>query len=332
MPGNEVGEGVHNFTQESLSPSQFHSQLVDRSWPVLGNNQRAGDQRYIGLPSSNSKNYNRQQSERRYSSHSSGVPHGLNFKQSTFSSELTRSQSQSQHPNLNGYMHEHQILQTRKNEANFLGMVTESDCHNMTSRGLSDNAIQQENVPENYTTSVQLESSESPVSFDFFGSHRQLIGQQTGMLQPLSGQQSGFGDMQLLQQQVMLRKMQEVQRQQQIQQLEARQLNSQTHFTPIAKQASGSHSPALINNTTNSPITEMLNYPWTNDSATGNTSWLQRATPVVQGSSNGFKFSPEQSQALSLMNLVPQQVDQSLYGVPVSNTRAMCIKILFRAR
>ena len=33
-------------------------------------------------------------------------------------------------------------------------------------------------------------------------------------------------------------------------------------------------------------------------------------------------LSPEQGQALRLMGSVPQQVDQSLYGVPVSSTRS----------
>ncbi|KAA8541020.1 hypothetical protein F0562_024842 [Nyssa sinensis] len=48
---------------------------------------------------------------------------------------------------------------------------------------------------------------------------------------------------------------------------------------------------------------------------------MQRASPGMQGSSNGFMFSPEQGQSTRLMGLVPQQVDQSLYGVPISSTR-----------
>ncbi|CAL5362364.1 unnamed protein product [Camellia sinensis] len=311
MPGNEVGDRVHNFfAQDNLSQGQDHSQVVDGSWSVLSNNLWAGSQRHIGLPSSNSKNYNLEQ-----------VPHGLNFTQSTLRPELAKSHSQSQQPNLNGYIHGHQILQTRQNEENFLGVDTESVCHNITSRGLSIYESQQGNGPGNHTSSVRSESSESPVSFDFFGSQQQMSGQQTGILQSLPRQQPGFNDMQLLQQQVMLRKMQELQRQQQMQQLEARQQNSLNQIPSITKQASGNHSPAVINSTPISPMAEVSKNPWANEPTAGNTNWLQRATPAIEGSSNGFRFSPEQDQTLSLMGLVPQQVDQSLYGVPISNTR-----------
>ena len=99
----------------------------------------------------------------RHNSHSFPVPDGLNLTQSTLRPEL-----QSQQPNLNGYMHGHQILQTRQNEANFLGVDTETDHHNMISRGLSTYESQHMNVTEAHTSSVRLESSESPVSFDFF--------------------------------------------------------------------------------------------------------------------------------------------------------------------
>ncbi|THG09141.1 hypothetical protein TEA_006380 [Camellia sinensis var. sinensis] len=324
MPGNEVGDRLHNFfAQDNLPQGQHHSQVVDGSWPVPSNNPWAGSQRNIGLPSSNSKNYNLQQSdiERGHSSHSFSVQDGLNLTRSTLRPEFAKTQFQSQQPNLNGYMHGHQILQTRQNEANFLGVDTETDHHNMRSGGLSTYESQQMNVTENHNSSVRSESSESPVSFDFFGSQQQMSGQQTGMLHSLSRQQSGFSDIQLLQNQVMLRKMQELQRQQQIQQLEAvRQPNSVNQIPFITKQASGGHSPAIINGTPISPITEASNYPWVTEPTAGNTNWLQR-TPAIQGSSNGFRFSPEQGQALSLMGVVPQQVDQTLYGAPFSNTR-----------
>ncbi|XP_057488605.1 uncharacterized protein LOC130774547 isoform X1 [Actinidia eriantha] len=325
MTDNEVGDRVHNFfSQDNLSQGQHHSQVVDGSWQVLGNNLWAGSQGHVGLPSSNPKNYNLQQSaeiERGHSSHSLPVSHGLNLTQSVLRPGFANRQSQSQQPNLNGYMHGRQILRTRQNETNFLGVDTESDCHNMTSRGLPTYKSQQGNGPGNYTTSIRLDSSESPVSFDFFGGQQQVSGQQTGMLQSLPRQQSEFSEMQL-QQQVMLRKMQELQRQQQIQQLEARQQSSINQITTITRQASGSHSPAQINGTPISTITEASNYSWASEPTAGNTNWLQRATPAIQGSSNGFGFSPDHGQALNLMNLVPQQVDQSLYGIPISNTRS----------
>ncbi|XAR65525.1 hypothetical protein NMG60_11009674 [Bertholletia excelsa] len=321
MPGNEVGDRVHNFFAQDLSQSQHNSQGVEGSWPVVENNPWAASQRHIGLPNPNLKNYNIQQSdiERGHSNHSFPVPHGLNFSQS--GPESGKHPFQSQQQNLNGYMHGRQILQTRQNEAKFLGVDTESDHCNMISRGLSTYESQQANGPENHhLTSVRSDSSESPVSFDFFGSQTQISGQQTGMLQSLQRQQSGFGDMQLLQQQAMFRKMQELQRQQQIQQLEARQQNSMTQIPSLIKQTSDSHSPGLINGTPIFP-TDASNYPWASEPTAGNSNWMQRVTPAIQGCSNGFKISADQGQALSLPGLI-QQVDQSLCGVPISTARS----------
>ncbi|RVW58463.1 hypothetical protein CK203_105363 [Vitis vinifera] len=116
-------------------------------------------------------------------------------------------------------------------------------------------------------------------------------GQQSGMLQSLARQQSGFNDMQILQQQVMLKQMQELQRQQQIQQQETRQHNSINQIPSFSNQAPGNHSPAMING---APIHDASNYSWHPEFMSGNTNWIQR------GASPG---------------------DQSLYGVPVSNTR-----------
>lgn len=64
MPGNEVGDRVHNFFgQENLSQGQYHSQAVDGNWPGLSNNLWAGSQRSTGVPFiSNLKNFNQQQS------------------------------------------------------------------------------------------------------------------------------------------------------------------------------------------------------------------------------------------------------------------------------
>lgn len=63
MPGNEVGDRVHNFFgQDNLSQGQHHSQAVDGNWPGLNNNLWVGNQRQIGtLPTSNPKNYSVQQ-------------------------------------------------------------------------------------------------------------------------------------------------------------------------------------------------------------------------------------------------------------------------------
>lgn len=63
MPGNEVGDRVHNFFgQENLSQGQHQSQAIDGNWPGLSNNLWVGGQRQIGGPFISSlKNYNVQQ-------------------------------------------------------------------------------------------------------------------------------------------------------------------------------------------------------------------------------------------------------------------------------
>ena len=260
-------------------------------------------------------------SERGDGSQSSRVPHSFSLAQSNLRPEFGRNLSQNQQTTLNGHVHGQQFFQTRQNEANFLGVDTESDRNNLTSRGISIPASQRGNGPELSRKKLsRLEGTESPVNFDIFGGQQQMSGQQRGMLQSLPRQQSGINDMQLLQQQVMLTQMQEFQRQQQLQQLEARQQCSMNQVSPVPKQTAPNHSAALINGI---PINEASNYPWPPELVAGNTNWLQRgASPVMQGSSSGLVLSPEQGQALCLMGLVPQQVDQSLCGVPISSARS----------
>ncbi|KAK9926098.1 hypothetical protein M0R45_023350 [Rubus argutus] len=321
MPGNEVGDRVHNFFgQENLSQGQHHPQAVDGNWPGLSNNLWVGNQRQVGSPVNSSlKNYNVQQvadSERGHGSQSLHVPHGLNFMQSNLRPEFGRVQSQSQQPTVNGYMHGHQMFQTRQNEANFLGVDTESDKQNLTSRGLSTPESRGSGPEHNKKNSARLETSESPVGFDFFGGQQQISGQHLSMMQSLPRQQSHISDMQL-QRQAMFTQMQEFQRQQQFQQLERQQVFA-NQVSSIAKQAAGNHAPALINGVT---INEASNNQWPPNVVAGNTNWLQRgASPVMQGASSGHVLSHEQAQALRLMGFVPQQADQSLYGVPISSS------------
>lgn len=65
MPGNEVGERIHNFFgQDNLNQGQHQSQVVDGTWSGLNNNLWVGSQRQIGVPliSSNLKSYSVQPS------------------------------------------------------------------------------------------------------------------------------------------------------------------------------------------------------------------------------------------------------------------------------
>lgn len=320
MPGNEVGDRVHNFFgQENLSQGQHQSQAIDGNWPGLSNNLWVGGQRQIGGPFISSlKNYNVQQPEpeRGHGSPSLHVPHGLNFTQSNLKPEFGRVQAQNQQPALNGYVHGNQVFQARQNEANFLGVDTETNRHNLVARGVS--LSQQGNGPEqNNKNSMRLEASESPVSFDFFGGQQHMSSQHLNMLQSMPRQQMGNSDMQLLQRHMMRAQLQEFHRQQQLQQLEPRQHNFTNQVSSMVKQAAGNHSPSLINGV---PINDASNNLWQPELVTGNANWLQRgASPVIQGSSSGQVFSPEQGQGLRLMDVVPQQADQSLYGVPISS-------------
>ncbi|KAM7267419.1 hypothetical protein ACFE04_009585 [Oxalis oulophora] len=317
MPGNEVGDRIHNFFgQENLSQGQHHSQLADGSWPGLSNNLWVGNERQIDADhTSNLKNYNIHQQadpERGFVGQASGLPHGLSISQSPFRPEFSRNQSHNQQSNLNGYMQGHQAFQTRHNEANFLGMDTASNQHNFTS--------QLGNSPELKQDSARLESNESPVNYDFFGGQQQISGQHPSML---------------MQQQLMLKQMQELQRQQQVerssfqqqverspfQQQEIRQLNSMgPQLSSVPKQST---SNQLINGV---PLHDTSGYSWQPDVMAGNMNWLQRgggASPLIQGSPSGSMLSPEQFQTMRLIGMIPQQVDQSLFGVPVSNSKGI---------
>ncbi|GLU12471.1 hypothetical protein SLE2022_291490 [Rubroshorea leprosula] len=321
MPGNEVGDRIHNFLgQEGVSQGQHHSQVTDRAWPSLNNNLWVGNQRQIGGPLlSNLKNYNLQQlaeSEREHGGQSLRLQHGLNFMQSSLRSEIAGGSSQNQSPIVNGYLQGHQTFQSRQSETNFLGVDT-------TSRSLSILESQMGNGPELHEkNSTSLESTESPVNYDFFGSQQQIGAQQLGMLQPLPRQQSGINDMHLLQQHVMLKQMQELHRQQlqkpRFQQHEASHLNPINQISSIAKQGSGNLSQVSVNGVLTHDVSSCS---WQPELVMGSENWLQNgASTVMQGSSSGFMFSTEQGQA-HLMGLIPQQVDQSLYGVPITGTR-----------
>ncbi|XP_060172589.1 uncharacterized protein LOC132603509 [Lycium barbarum] len=300
MPGNDVADRVHNFfAQDSLSQEQHHSSVVDGNWPAHSNNLWVGSQRQIGVLTSNTKNYNLQNSDsgKGPSSYPFANQHALNYMQSTPRPEFGKGQSQNQQTNVNGYMYGNQFYQTRPDETKFLATDTGYDLRSLASGGLSPYASHQGMGPEQQTrVPVRSEPSDSPASFDLFG-----------------GQQMNRQQCDMQQVQLML-KMQELQRHQ-IEQLDTRQQNTLNQVPTLSKVASGSHPPALVHDTTNSGA---LNYPWSSD--LGNTNWLQRGSPIIQGCSNGLNPT-NIGQAQQLMGLIPLSADQSLYGVPVSGSR-----------
>jgi len=242
--------------------------------------------------------------------------HGLNPAQSNLRPDIGRNQTPNQQTAVNGYMQGHQVFQTRQNEANILGVDTGADLHGI-SRGITGLESQQGAGLDHYKKNLtRTDGTESPVNYDFFGGQQQISSRQSGMPQSFPRQQPGINDMQLLQQQAMLNQMQELQRQQQFHQLEARQHSSMTPASSISKQTVANHSPSLINGI---PINEASNLMWQPEVMATNANWLQRgASSVMPGPPNGFVISPEQ---LRLMGLVPNQGDQSLYGLPISGSR-----------
>ncbi|MBA0593043.1 hypothetical protein Gorai_010002, partial [Gossypium raimondii] len=313
MPGNEVGDSIHNFLgQESLSLGQHHSQLIDSTWPGLSNNLWVESQRQVGPLVSSVKNLSVHQLaefDRGHTGQTSSLQHGLNFTQSGMRSEIARNHSQNQSSIATGYMQVHQGFQARQNNTNFLGVDTASRC-----LPVLDSLI--ESGPDLHEkNSLRLESTASPVNYDFLGGQPHVNGQHPGMIQPLPRQQSGMTGTQLLQQHSILKQMQEFQRQQfpNPQQLqEARQLSSMNQVSSFVKQGSGSLSPATINGV---PVHDASNYSLQPELMTSNANWLQHdAFSALQGSSGGFMFSPVQSQ-VRLMGLDPQQDNQSFNGV-----------------
>ncbi|KAK9080407.1 hypothetical protein SSX86_000165 [Deinandra increscens subsp. villosa] len=302
MPGNGVGDKVHNFfAQENLSQG-LRSQ--DENWPI-NDNLWVGNQKQFGASDSSPRNYNSQQSESERGLGGQHVPdpHIFNSTQTNARSEFARNLSQSQHeqPSSNGYMYGRHNLQTRPDEANFMGVNTEYGQNNVNQRGFPFYGAQQEPAPEQPPKNpFRPESSEAHGSFDLFGGQHQTNSQYPGSLQPpFQHQQSGFGDIQQLQQQLMLRKMQELQRQQ-------GSLNQASQFA--RQQASGSRSHGLVNGT---PSSDSSGYGWT-EPAAANPNWLHNASPSMH---------PEQGQPQRSMGFVQQQVEPSLYGVPVSSSR-----------
>ncbi|GMJ05799.1 hypothetical protein like AT5G07940 [Hibiscus trionum] len=319
MPGNEIGDSIHNFLgQESLSLGQHHSVLVDSTWPGLSNNLRVGSQRQVGQPVSNVKNFSGNQLaelDRGHSGQTSSLQHGLNFTQSGMRPEMARNQFQNHSSIANGYMQGHQASQARQNETNFLGVTA--------SRGLSVLDSHMKSGPDLHEKKLfRSESTECPINYNFLGGQQQFNGQHPGMIQPLPRQQSGTMDMQLLQQQSILKQMQEFQRHQlpnpQFQLPEARQLSSVNQVSSFVKQGSDNLSPAPINGV---PVHDASNYSWQPELMIPNANWLQHdAFSAMPGSSGGFMFSPEQGQ-VRLMGLVPPQDNQSFNGVFNSGAR-----------
>ncbi|CAN1839849.1 hypothetical protein LINPERHAP1_LOCUS35889 [Linum perenne] len=330
MPDNEVGSRIHNFFgQEISSQVQQHSQIGDAPWPGISMNPWGGSRGQITTPfNSDLKSRSLQQSvadyEGGYDSQPSTGQHDMRFRQSAQITEHGRSQSQGQQPAINGYFQGHQGSQMRQDEMNYLGVDTESDLRNLTAKGFSMFDSHQGNGSEhNARNLARIQTSESPVNFNFFGGQHQMSAHHREVMQSLPRQPVGFGDI-FLQQQLIHKQMQEFQRQRQLQMLQlqqqdSRHLNSLNQGSSLGKQTPGSQSQSLINGI---PVQDASGFGLQPEIMAANTNWQQQnMSQDMRGSSSGLQFHTEQNQALQLMGMVPQQADQSLYGVPISGTR-----------
>ncbi|KAM1666061.1 hypothetical protein ACFX1X_045737 [Malus domestica] len=301
MPGNEIEGRIHNFYEQDNYSRQ--SQVADNNWPVDIYNQWHGKQRETS---------NVQQLDFGRGRGGESLSFDKTYKQLAQKPELSHIQTRNQHLETNGFMLGWQDLQ----ESQFFDDSSVFVPLALTSRGLSILQSEQENAscdsPTLTTNSERSEITEASSEFNFVGRQPQLVrGQQQGIPQIHSMQQSGYNDMQMLQQHLMFKKLQELQRQQQLQQFgDARQHNAVNQLPAINKQTSGVQFSPLINGTAVNDTPQMF------------MNWVQRGGSLGgQNVSNRVIFSQEQGQTLSSMGLAPQQFDASLYGTPVASGR-----------
>nr|XP_019710739.1 uncharacterized protein LOC105058069 isoform X2 [Elaeis guineensis] len=341
MPGNEFTEEVHDFVKEDNTSQHHRSEIGNGSWSNFDSNSWAGIHSQSGIPLNvNSRNSTAQSidSERANIRLSSQLSLGVNITQTNPIPDFGNSQPRKQQLDLKGFMHGSHI-QTRPNQAEFIGDNSFSDRNNTACRGLATFSAQQGNAPQHSSglirNSETPEIAQAPVNFDY--SQQQLIRSRVlGTLQSHLKQQPGFNNMQLWQQQLMYKQIQELQRQQQLQQLDQgeRQQNPLSQLSAAVKPAATNQFSALVNQM---PVNDASNYTWSNnfvggESKTpsnsqmfvaGNLNWTQPSgSPAVQNLTNGRMFPNDQGQAMQAMGFVPQKLDQSLYGMPVSSSRA----------
>ncbi|WOK99343.1 hypothetical protein Cni_G08055 [Canna indica] len=139
--------------------------------------------------------------------------------------------------------------------------------------------------------------------------------------------------MQLWQQHLMFKQLQEIQRQQQLQQLDqgARQLNGPSQLSAVTKPATGIHSPAPMNDV---PMNNVYNYSRPNNFVgtpnlltnsqmftAGNMNWLpSNCSPSMHNLANGVLIPNDQNEAMRSMGFLSQQINQTFHGIPVSDT------------
>ncbi|XP_022741851.1 uncharacterized protein LOC111293361 [Durio zibethinus] len=317
MPGNEVEDGIHSlFELDNSLQGQHLPQATDGSWLVLNYNQLVGKLRQIGAPQHFSlKSYSLQQLDS-VGGHG-GEALNQNSRQLSPTLEYSQLLSSNHQQNTNGFFLECQGFGMQHNQQGFLGENTGYDQHNLISRGSSIFKSHKENEscesPTLTTNSERSEITEASTDLNFVKGQKQLLHiPQLGFQQPLPMQQSGYNDMQLLQQHIMIKQLQDLQRQQQLQQFgDMRQQNTLNQLSAIAKQSAAGQFASLINGTPVHEASQMF------------MNIVQQGTSsTTTGVSNRVVFPQDQGQAFCSMGLSSQQPGASLYGTPVASARS----------
>ncbi|XP_076954010.1 uncharacterized protein LOC143628259 [Bidens hawaiensis] len=322
MPGNGVGDRVHNFfAQENLRSQDENWSLDDNLW--------VGNQKQFGVSDSSPRNYNPQQSEIE-----SG--HGGQRVQDQYAFNITQTNASS-----NGYMYGRQNFQTRPDEANFMGVNTEYDQNNVNQRGFPLHGSQQEpGLEQPQKNPFRSESSEAHGSFDLFGGQHQTNGQYPGLLQQPLQQQSGFSDPQHLhqQQQLMLRRMQELQKQQEFQKQQnavtqasqfARQQNALNQASYFARQNEIQKQQNALNQASQFARKQEIQRQQNSLNQASQFARQQASGSLSHGLANGTRTSDSSGYGWTepaganpnWLHRAEQQVEPSLHGVPVSSSR-----------
>ncbi|KAK8964278.1 hypothetical protein KSP40_PGU019584 [Platanthera guangdongensis] len=314
MSGNEI-TGIHNFFEEN---SSHQSQVVDSGCVVSNNNSWIGTHGLNRVTTS--------------SDHTDTF--GIGLSQFSLKQHFDTIQTKNQQLNLNELMHASSNLQGRSAQAKFQReSAIPNNNHSLMQRGLPNFGSQEGNSPgygSGFPGSLEKpESAVSPVNFDFLRGHQQLSSQHPGLSQTQHRQQQGSNEMQWKQHLIAMQ-MQEIQRQQQLQQLQlgARQHNSFNQIYGATGQGGGNEFPAMLSgmpiaNVSNYMPVDLMGFQSKSPSSShmlspGNMNWAQRNMQMMPGMPNGLMYSPEQGQPMLSMGYIPRQLDESLHGTPVS--------------
>ncbi|KAJ8750244.1 hypothetical protein K2173_014159 [Erythroxylum novogranatense] len=315
MPANEAEDSISSLHELGISSQgQYPSQAVGNK-PSLDYSQWVGKStRIASSPNLNLRNYILPEldSVARCGGKSSAALYHESI-------QLNSQHKYSSIPAINTPLNSNDLLVgsqnslSKRSQPGVFGDITCYDQQVLTSRSLSGFKFQQEyecaDSPTLTANSERSEITEASSDFHFYRGQQQLLRDQqkaTSVAHPM--QQSSYKDMQLLQQHMMFKQLQEFQRQQQLEKLgDVKQHNSLNQVCAVGKQAGGGHFSPLINGKPVPDASQMLQ------------NWMQQgARPLAPGMPNKIMFPQEQFLAHRSMGMASQQLD--LYGMPIANT------------